>query len=365
MTSATRDYYEILGLSKGATVDEVKKAYRQAVMKHHPDRVPPEQKKAAEEKFKEISEAYAVLSDPQKKQLYDQYGHAGIDSHYSTEDIFRGADFSSIFGGMGGSFNDIFESLFTDFGIFGSGRATRGRRRSGEDIQLQISIDLEDAFRGTERNISYSRYEDCSFCQGSGAEPGSTKTVCNTCRGRGTVTSGLGFISFSQTCPDCEGEGKIIKNRCRKCSGAGRIKAKKNLKVTIPQGVDNGSVLRLRQEGNSGAGGYGDLFIYIEVKPHEIFHRQGDTILCAVDLAVTQAILGAEVKVPTLDGQVTMTVPAGTQPNAVFRLKGKGMVNLHSQRPGDELVEVKVEIPRKLSSRERKLIEEWSKLRRD
>ncbi|MBU2266222.1 MAG: molecular chaperone DnaJ [Candidatus Omnitrophica bacterium] len=363
--STARDYYEILGLSKGATVDEVKKAYRQAVMKHHPDRVPPEQKKAAEEKFKEISEAYAVLSDPQKKQLYDQYGHSGIDSRYSTEDIFRGADFSSIFGNRGGSFGDIFENLFSDFGMFGSGASARGGRRSGEDLQIQIAIDLEDAYRGAEKDITYSRYEDCSSCRGSGAEAGSPKTVCNTCRGRGTVTSGLGFINFSQTCPNCQGEGKIIKNRCKKCSGLGRLKVRKNLKVTIPQGVDNGSILRLRQEGNFGPGGYGSLFIYIEVRQHPVFHRQADTVLCTAKITVAQAILGTEIKVSTLDGQVTMTIPAGTQPDAVFRLKGKGMVNLHSKRPGDQLVEVKVEIPRKISIREKKLIEEWAKLRRD
>jgi molecular chaperone DnaJ len=367
MSSTTRDYYEILGLSKGASIDEVKKSYRQMVMKHHPDRVPPEQKKEAEEKFKEISEAYAVLSDPQKKQLYDQYGHAGIDSRYTTEDIFRGADFSSIFGAAGGRFGDIFEHLFSDFGsdIFStrtSGR--RGRRRAGEDLQLQLAITLEEASTGCQKEISFQRYDNCPRCQASGAEPGSSKVTCPTCRGAGVVRGGLGFISFSQTCPDCGGEGKIVKNRCRQCSGRGRIKTKKSLSVTVPQGVGSGSVLRLKNEGNQALGGRGDLYIYIDVRPHAVFVREGDDIRCRIDINVIQAILGADIEVPTLNGKVQMKIPPGTQPHTVFRLKNKGIANLHSKRPGDEYVVVEVEIPTRLSGRERKLIEEWARLRK-
>ncbi|MCF7907484.1 MAG: molecular chaperone DnaJ [Candidatus Omnitrophica bacterium] len=362
--STAKDYYEVIGLSKGATVDEVKKAYRQLVMKHHPDRVPENQKKVAEEKFKEISEAYAVLSDPQKKQLYDQYGHAGIDSRYSTEDIFRGADFSSIFGNAGGGLGGIFESLFSNSGVFGgSGFSGSGRTRSGEDLQIQVTISLDEAYRGVEKDISFGRNDNCSHCSGSGAEPGSRKQTCSTCRGRGQVSAGLGgFINFAQTCPNCQGQGEIIKNRCKKCSGAGRIKVKKNLKVTIPKGVDSGSVLRLRAEGSWASGARGDLYIYINVRTHPQFKRQGDTILCAVKLNVIQAILGAEIEVPTLSGKVMMKIPPGTQPNTVFRLKGKGIIDLHSKRPGDELIEVEIEIPKKLSSREKKLIEQWAKL---
>ena len=367
--STQRDYYEILGLAKGASVDEIKKSYRQLVMKFHPDRVSSEKKKEAEEKFKEISEAYAVLSDPQKKQLYDQYGHAGIDSRYSTEDIFRGADFSSIFGGMGGGFADIFEHIFSDFGsdVFGgSSRAGRAsRRRRGEDIQLQISITLQEASFGTEKDVSFYRYDNCSRCNGSGAEPGSSKTTCPSCKGRGAVSSGLGFISFSQTCPTCGGEGKIIKNRCRECQGQGRAKSRKNLKVTIPQGVDTGSVLRLKEEGHFGGQARGDLYIYIEVKAHPTFRREGDNIKCKVKIGVTQAILGSEIEVPTLVGRVKMKIPPGTQPNTIFRLKGKGIVNLRSKRLGDELVEAEIDIPKRLSSREKKLIEEWKKIRRE
>ena len=364
MMSSTRDYYDILGLAKGVSVEEVKKAYRQLVMKHHPDRVPQDQKKKAEERFKEVSEAYAVLSDLKKKQLYDQYGHAGIDSRYSTEDIFRGADFSSIFGGMGGGFGDIFEHIFSDSGsdIFGGSRKSRSQRR-GEDIQMQISITLEEASFGAEKNISFYRYDNCSTCQGSGAEPGSSKVRCSACSGQGAVKSGLGFISFSQTCPTCSGSGEVIKNRCRKCQGSGRVKAKKNLKVNIPQGVDTGSVLRLREEGNSGFEGRGQLYLYIEVKPHSIFHREGDDVRCKVSLSAFKAILGTEIEVPTLVGKVKMKVPSGTQPNTIFRLKNKGIVNLRTKRLGDQLVELEIEIPRRLSSKERKILEELAKLK--
>ena len=369
MSSTTRDYYEILGVAKGAGVDEVKKAYRQLAMKHHPDRVPDDQKKVAEEKFKEISEAYAVLSDPQKKQLYDQYGHSGIDSRYTTEDIFRGADFSSIFGNRGGGFGDIFEHIFGDVGgdIFsGSGSAGRSRRRQqGEDIQLQASITLEEAAFGSEKDVSYYRYDDCQQCHGSGVEAGSSKTTCSTCGGRGAVRSGLGgFIAFSQTCPNCQGSGEIIKNPCRTCSGQARIKNKKNLKVTIPQGVDKGSVLRLRAEGNYADGGRGDLYIYIDVKPHTRFIREGDNIRCKMTIDVVAAIMGAEIEAPTLAGRVKMKIPPGTQPNTVFRLKGKGIVNLRSKRLGDELVEVEVEIPRRLAPKEKKLLTEWEQMRK-
>ena len=363
--STTRDYYEILGVSKGASVDEIKKAYRKLVMQYHPDRVSTDKKKEAEEKFKEISEAYAVLSDTKKKQLYDQYGHAGIDSRYSTEDIFRGADFSSFFGGGGGGLGDIFENLFSDFSFGGSGGSSRGQRlRRGEDIQLQVNISLHDAAAGMEREVTYQRYDNCKRCRGSGAEPGSKEVTCSYCKGRGTINSGMGFINFSQTCPTCGGRGKAIKDLCRQCLGKGRLSVKKTLKVSIPKGVDNGSALRLRQEGNDSSGGRGDLYIYIGVRPDSTFSREHDNIRCSVKISVLKAILGAEIEVPTIEGKAKMKVPAGTQPNTVFRLKGKGITNLHNKRPGDELVEVKIEIPKRLSSRERKIINEWASLYR-
>jgi len=362
------DYYEILGLSKGASVDEIKKSYRQLVMKHHPDRVSGDKKKEAEERFKEISEAYAVLSDPGKKKLYDQYGHAGIDSRYSTEDILRGADFSSIFGGRGG-FGDIFEQIFggSDFDIFGGGASNQGshRRRVGEDIQLQVEISLEEVSTGIEKNVSYARYDNCSACHGSGAEPGSSKVNCPTCKGSGAIRSGMGFISFSQACPACGGEGQIIKNSCKRCSGEGRVRSKKNLRISIPKGVDVGSVLRLKGEGCSAGAGRGDLYVYIQVRSHSLFFREVDNIRCKVKLSVIKAIVGAEIDVPTLYGNVRMKVPAGTQPNTIFRLKSKGIANLRTGRLGDELVEIEIDIPRRLSTKERRIIGEWAKLRRE
>lgn len=360
--NTTRDYYEILGIPKGSNVDEVKKAYRQLVMKNHPDRVSEDKKKEAEEKFKEISEAYAVLSDDKKKQLYDQYGHAGIDSKFSTEDIFRGADFSSIFG-QGGGFGDIFEQFFSDGR---SGRGSRGARRQvGEDIQMKIEITLEEACFGVEKDVSLMRYDNCSSCNGSGAASGSSKVTCQTCQGQGAVRSGLGFISFSQTCPNCNGEGKIIKNRCKQCSGQGRVKGKKKLKVTIPKGVDNGSVLRLKEEGHFAGDGRGDFYLYTAISPHNIFIREGDNIKFKVKVPLTKAILGSEIDVLTLHGVVRMKVPVGTQPNSVFRLKGKGITNLRTKHLGDEFVEIEIAIPTNLSKKEQKLIKELADLRKE
>lgn len=360
MSSTQRDYYEILGVSKGALVDEIKKAYRKLAMQYHPDRVSADKKKASEEKFKEISEAYAVLSDSQKKELYDQYGHAGIDSRFSTEDIFRNADFSSIFENFTGG--GIFEDIFSDFGGSSRSRGGGGRRR-GQDIQLEMSITLEEAGSGVEKEIAYHRNEGCSRCSGTGAEPGSSKITCSTCRGRGAVSSGMGFISFSQTCPTCRGAGVIIKNKCSVCGGQGRIRDRKKLKVTIPPGVDTGSVLRLREEGHYGAGGRGELYLHISVKPHSVFKRDGDELICETKINLLQAVLGAEIEVPTLAGKVKMKVPSGTQPHMTFRLRDKGFYNLRTKRMGDQLVIVDVEIPKKLSSKEKNLYEELAKLR--
>jgi len=360
--STKKDYYDILGVAKGAGDDEIKKSYRQLAMKHHPDRVESSKKKEAEERFKQISEAYAVLSDPQKKQLYDQYGHAGIDSRYTTEDIFRGTDFSSFFGG-GGGISDIIDQLFGGSG----GRGGSGsRRRAGEDMQLQVNISLEDVSSGVEKNITFNRYDQCEHCNGSGAEPGSSKDTCTTCKGSGQVRAGLGgFINFAQACPTCGGEGKVIKNPCRSCSGHGRKAGNKKLQVSIPKGVDTGSILRLKNEGNFGDGGRGDVYVYINVRPHTTFARDRDNIHCKIAIGALQAVLGTEVDVPTLYGKVKMKIPAGTQPNTVFRLKNKGVTNLRSKRLGDELVVVEINIPTKLSSREKKLFKELVKLRND
>lgn len=364
-----RDYYEILGVQKGASIDEIKKAYRQLAMQFHPDRVTPEKKKEAEERFKEISEAYAVLSDQAKRGLYDQYGHAGVDSRYSTEDIFREGNFSDVFRNMrgGSGFENIFEDIFSDLGfdMFGGGRTRAGGRAKhrGEDLELELAISLQEAMAGVEREVSFNHYEDCTQCSGTGAQPGSSKETCPTCRGRGVVTSGSGFISFSQACPTCRGEGVRIKHRCSKCGGEGRLRAKKNLKVTVPAGVDTGAVLRLRGEGNWGEGGNGDLYIHLLVRPHENFEREGDDLKSKVKIGLVKAIVGGDMEVATLNGKVKMNVPAGTQPNTIFRLKGKGLPNIRTHHTGDQLVEVEIEIPKKLSSRERDLMVEFAKSR--
>ncbi len=370
MMGTKRDYYEILGVSREASVDDIKRAYRKLVMQYHPDRVPSEKKKEAEEKFKEISEAYAVLSDPKKRSLYDQYGHAGIDSRFTTDDIFRGADFSWIFKDLGGfgSGSSIFDEIFSDLGFdfFGGGtRRTTRRARKGEDIHFEMEISLEEAAVGGTKTLNFSRWEACPQCKGSGAAVGATKSTCPTCRGRGQVTSGMGFISISQTCPTCGGEGTVVSAKCPHCRGKGLVRVNKSVKVNIPAGVDTGSVLRLKDEGNYGLGGFGDLYLHLKVRKHPVFERIGSDLKCKVKLSMVKAALGGEIEIPTLMGRAKMKVPPGTQPNTIFRLRGKGIVDLHTKRVGDELVEVEVEIPRRLSSREKSLLMEFGKLRRD
>ncbi|MGE5279416.1 MAG: molecular chaperone DnaJ [Deltaproteobacteria bacterium] len=376
--TTSRDYYEILGVDRKATSDEIKRAYRKLAMTYHPDRVAEAEKKAAEEKFKEISEAYAVLSDEKKRGLYDQYGHAGIDQRYSTEDIFRGADFSSIFeeifgrgagssafggqggfegGGFGGS---IFEALFGGGGdIFGGGR---GPRR-GRDLQIQTELTLEEAATGLEKTFNINRFELCAVCRGSGAKPGSRTTTCSRCRGTGQTTVSHGFFHLSQTCPKCGGEGQIITTPCPKCAGQGRLKVPKKISVRIPAGVDTGSQLRVRGEGEAADGGRGDLFVVIRVAPHHLFERHGSDLLCEVHVDITQAILGAEIEVPTLSGNVTMKVPAGTQSGKTFRLREKGLPDIHSRHRGDEHVRIIVDIPTGLAGKERQLVQDLARLR--
>jgi molecular chaperone DnaJ len=367
--SVKGDYYEILGVSKTANLDEIKKAYREMALKFHPDRVPPDEKKAAEEKFKGISEAYAVLSDSSKRNLYDQYGHSGIDQKYAQEDIFRGADFSSIFREMGaGGFSgggSIFEELFGDMGfdISGSGQSrSGGSRRRGRDLQIAVEIALEEAATGVERIITVPRYETCSTCSGSGAKPGTKRTVCPQCRGQGKTVVSNGFFQLAQTCPRCGGEGSLIGSPCPECRGEGRVKVTKKIKVKIPAGVDNGSQLRVRGEGEAGANSRGDLYVVIEVREHTIFQRHNNDITTSVSISLSKAILGGEVEVPALDGKLMMKIPAGTQSGKTFRLKGKGLPDLHSRDSGDELVKVDIEIPTRLTVQQRQLIEEFARL---
>ena len=365
--SAKRDYYEILGVQKSATLDEIKKTYRELALKFHPDRVPHEQKKEAEEKFKEISEAYAVLSDSNKRALYDQYGHSGIDQKYAQEDIFKGADFSSVFQDLGdyGLGGGLFDEIFSDLGYdFFGGRSNRGpasARRRGRDLQISVSITLEEAAFGTEKTITVPRYESCSACAGTGAKPGTRRVTCPQCRGSGKTAVSKGFFQLVQTCSRCAGQGSIIQSPCPECRGEGRIKVTRKIKVKVPAGVDTGSNLRVRGEGEAGAAAKGDLYVIIEVLPHSVFQRHDHNIVTEVTVSLSKAVLGGDIFVPTLSGRADMTVPAGTQPGSIFRLKGKGLPDLHGRGTGDELVRVNVEIPKRLTAEQRRAIEEFAR----
>lgn len=366
--STKRDYYEILGIKKSAPLDEIKKSYREAVLRYHPDRVPHEQKKEAEEKFKEISEAYAVLSDSNKRALYDQHGHSGIDQTYAYEDIFKGADFNSVFQDLGdyGVGGGLFDQIFSDLGydIFGGrgggGRGGGGRRR-GRDLQVAVEISLEEAATGIEKTITVPRYENCATCAGSGAKPGTKKTICPKCKGQGRTVVSQGFFQMAQTCSRCGGEGQTIQTPCPDCNGQGRTKATHKITVKIPAGVDNGSNLRLRGEGEAGLGGSGDLYVVIEVIPNPVFQRHDNNILTEVKISLAKAVLGGEVEVPTLGGHVSMKIPSGTQSGKIFRLKDKGILDLHTRVMGDELVKIDVEIPARLNDEQRKAIEQFAR----
>ena len=361
-----QDYYEVLEVKKNATLDEIRKAYRESALRYHPDRVPHEQKKEAEEKFKDISEAYAVLSDSQKRALYDQYGHSGIDQKYAYEDIFKGADFSSVFQDLGdyGVGGGLFEEIFSDLGFdISGGQGRTGKRpRRGHDLQVAVDITLEEAAGGTEKTIVLPRYEICAACSGSGAKPGTKKITCSQCRGQGRVVVSKGFFQVAQTCPRCGGEGSVTQAPCTQCRGEGRTKATHKIKVTIPAGVDSASQLRVRGEGEAGSAGRGDLYVVVEVRPHPVFKRHDNDILIETTISLSKAILGDEIEVPTLDGHVKMKIPPGTQSGRVFRLKDKGIPDVHGGDHGDELVKVDVEIPVRLSSQQRRLIEEFAKL---
>lgn len=358
-----RDYYEILGVAKDAALQDIKKKYRTLALKHHPDRVPEEQKKEAEEKFKEISEAYGVLSDPQKRKMYDQYGHSGIDQRYTTEDIFRGADFSSIFGESG--LGDIFGHFFggESFEFFGGGDGRGGARaQRGRDIQYEVEISLEEAYSGGKKKLKVPRNEYCTDCKGTGAKNGTSLKTCAACGGRGQVVMSRGFFQMAQTCPQCRGRGQQITEVCPKCSGQGHVKITRNIDVTIPPGVDNDTRLRIRAEGEIGVAGNGDLYLYIRVRDHAEFKRQGTDIYLDLPVSFVIAALGGEVQVPTLSGEVTMKIPAGTQSGKVFRLRDKGMPDLHGGGHGDQYARIMIAVPAKLTPEQRQLLEEFARL---
>ncbi len=355
MPVTKRDYYEILGVPKTASLDEIKKAYRELALKHHPDRVAADKKKEAEERFKEISEAYAVLSDPEKRGVYDQYGHTGFDQRYSTEDIFRNADFSSIFEGLGGS-GGVFADLFESFGL--GGGAGPGRRGSrGADLEHELELSFEEAAKGVTKTIAVQRREVCSECRGEGG----TRVACPTCHGTGQVRQNSGFFVVARTCHRCGGQGSTVSKACPQCHGAGRTEVERRIQVKVPAGIENGMRLRMAGEGEGGTRSRGDLYVFIRVKPHPLFQREGAHLLVEYPVNIAQASLGDEIEVPTLGGRVSMKVPAGTQSGTVFRVRGKGLPDLQTGRTGDLMVRVLVETPTNLTARQRELLQEFGK----
>ncbi len=353
-SAAKRDYYEVLGLSRGASEEELKKAYRRLAIQFHPDRNPGN--KEAEERFKELNEAYQVLSDPERRAQYDRFGHAAFQNAHG-QGPFGGFDFSQ-------GFEEVFSDIFGDFFGTGRGRA-RSRTRRGDDLRYDLEIEFEEAARGSEKTINFQRLTQCDQCNGSRARGGSTGVrQCPNCRGTGQVRTQQGFFSISTTCGQCRGEGMIISDPCPKCQGQGRIRKQESLSVKIPPGVDNGSRLKLRGEGEAGysSGPAGDLYVVIHVKEHDLFVRQDNDIVIEVPISFPQASLGCEIDVPTLEGKVKLKIPSGTQSGKVLRLKGKGIVDLHGYGRGDQLIRVVVETPRSLTARQRELLEEFAKL---
>ncbi len=343
-----RDYYEVLGVEKGAGEREIKKAYKKLAMKYHPDRTQGD--KSLEEKFKEIQEAYEVLMDPRKRAAYDQYGHAGVDPN-------RGG---GGFGGGSADFGDIFGDVFGD--IFGGGRGGRqSRARQGSDLRYNLELSLEEAVRGKDVEIRVPTLVECDSCHGSGAKKGSSPTTCPTCHGNGQVQMRQGFFAVQQTCPTCSGKGKIISDPCNKCHGNGRTEKTKTLSVKIPPGVDTGDRIRLSGEGEAGENGApaGDLYVQVHVKEHKIFQRDGSNLYCEVPLSFTTAALGGELHVPTLDGKVKLKVNPETQTGRMFRLRGKGVKSVRSGITGDLMCKVVVETPVNLSSRQKELLKEF------
>ncbi len=359
-----RDYYEVLGVPRDVSADDMKKAYRKLAVKHHPDKNPGD--KTAEDKFKEIGEAYDILSDDQKRAAYDRYGHGafanggggggGGGGFHDPFDIFR-----EVFGG-GGSGGGVFESFFGGGGGSG-GRQRRDGPQRGSDLRYGMEITLEEAARGTEREIEYDRQAVCKTCTGSGSASGAGKKTCRTCGGAGQVISSRGFFQIQQNCPDCQGTGEVISDPCKPCSGTGRTKERTKLRVKIPAGIEDGSRLRSGGNGDYGAKGgpAGDLYIVVQVKAHELFEREGDDLHCQMPLSFSTATLGGETTVPTLEGKANLKVPAGTQNGTTFRLRGKGMKILGEERHGDLYVHVQIAVPTQLSTEQRTHLEAFAK----
>ncbi len=358
---AKRDYYEVLGVAKDASADEVKKAYRKLAIKYHPDKNPGD--KGAEEKFKEGTEAYEVLSDAKKKQVYDQYGFAGVEGMnggqgHDYSSVYR--DFEDIFGDFGG----IFDSFFGGGG--GDRRTGRSAKPRGSDLRYNLNIPFKDAVFGTKVQISYNRHVECSPCSGSGAESGGGKKMCPTCGGSGQVRRSSGFFSIASACPTCNGDGFVIENPCKSCRGTGVVQKTQKIKVTIPPGIESGKRINIPGQGNASPNGglTGDLYVYITVTPHKYFERDGADVYCVIPVSMTQASLGSELMVKTLDDKkAKLKIPAGTQNDKILRLRGEGIPYLHNAgRRGDMYIKIRVNIPTKLSSKAKSLLKELAEL---
>jgi len=360
MATKKRDYYEVLEVSRTADAAEIKKSYRKLAVKHHPDKNPGDH--TAEEKFKELGEAYDILMDGQKRAAYDRYGHAafaqgnsaagGAGGFHDPFDIFR-----EVFGQGGGG---IFEQFFGGAG----GRADRGGRQQGSDLRYDMQIKLEEAAAGCEKEIEISKLDTCAQCGGTGGEAGSRSSTCSTCGGHGQVIASRGFFQVSQTCPKCRGIGQIIEKPCRLCTGEGRVEGRSRIKLKIPAGIEDGSRLRSSRNGEAGVRGgpHGDLYVVIHVREHEVFEREEDNLYCEVPIPFVIATLGGEVKVPTLEGKAALKIPTGTQSGTVFKLRNRGMPSVNSSVRGDLMVRVVVEVPTKLNAEQRQKLEELSAL---
>lgn len=361
MTAMSQDYYELLGVSRDADQAEIKKAYRKLAIKYHPDKNPDDD--TAEEKFKEVTQAFEVLKDPDKRAAYDRYGHAAFTSggagaagggFHDPFDVFR-----EFFGQGGGGGGSVFEEFFG-----GGGGGRRGGPTPGDDLGQELHISLEEAASGVTKELAYKRHETCDSCHGSGAAAGSSRTTCNTCGGAGQVITSRGFFQVRQACPTCHGQGTTVEKPCDECRGHGvQVKTHK-VKLNIPPGVDTGSRLRSRGNGSSGqhGGPYGDLYVTLVVEPHQFFERHGDDLHCLIPIKFTLAALGGSIEVPTLDGKAALKIPSGTQGGTKFRLRGKGMPSLRGGQVGDEIVHVEIEVPKKLSGEKKAALEKFAEV---
>ena len=354
---AKRDYYEILGVAKNASDEEIKKSYRKLAMKFHPDRNPED--KSAEEKFKEAKEAYEMLSDAQKRAAYDRFGHAGVDPNAGAAGgMGAGAGFN---GGFAEAFGDIFGDIFGGAAAGGGARGGRSNAFRGADLRYNMELSLEQAANGFATDIRVPAWETCEVCSGTGAKPGTKPKTCATCSGSGAVRMAQGFFSIQQTCPTCHGNGRVIASPCQNCHGEGRTKHNKVLEVSIPAGIDEGQRIRLAGKGEPGVNGgpSGDLYVEIRITPHDVFQRDGDDLHCEVPISIATAVLGSEIEVATLKEKVSINIPEGTQSGKTFRLRGKGIKGVRSSYPGDLYCHVRVETPVRLTDKQKKLLREF------